>query len=84
MDPHANDLEINRIQEVILTLAPNYADGVIVFRASDLNEMFQLYRLLKDTNYCALFDIASHQIFEADINGVNRGLVLVNVDSESG
>lgn len=76
--------EIDDLQAVIQAVTPDEFDGTVVFRIENVSDAFMLYEILKETKYCKIFNITNFNYADANIFGDTRGVVFLNIDSESG
>jgi len=58
----------------------SYQNASIAFKINELSDIFYIYDVLKELEYCNLCDIVNIQYTEQD----NKKIVTVYVDSESG
>lgn len=78
-----NEQELTELQEAVSFVIENDS-GTIAFKVHSMYNIFTLYRILKDLEYCAMFDIEDIQFVETTILGQRVNFAIVEVDSESG
>jgi hypothetical protein len=78
------DVEVNRIQEVLQQVSPDLSDGIIVFRVQSMDEIFRLYEVLHELDYCHICGIGGLEYVEVSSDRGTTGMAIVNVMSESG